>query len=79
MGLFPRRARNKKFLLVGMNYFTKWVEAVPLANIADSNVKNFLWKNIVTQFGIPKVMVSDNGTKFKCQKIEEFCREYIIQ
>lgn len=42
LGLFPKASRLRKFLLVSTDYFTKWVEAVHLANIADSNVKTFL-------------------------------------
>ena len=38
-------------MLVGTNYFTKWVEAEPLANIRDVDAKKFLLKNIVTHFG----------------------------
>ena len=52
-GHFPKAAGNKRYLLVSMDYFTKWVEAEPLANIRDVDVKRFVWKNIVTQFGIP--------------------------
>ena len=59
-------------MLVATEYFTKLVEAVPLVNIADSNMKNVLWKNIVTRFGIPKMLVLDNGTQFKSEKIIEF-------
>ena len=50
-----------KFLVVGIDYFTKWVVAEPLANITQQNVKNFVWKNIVCRFGVPKVLVSDHG------------------
>ena len=52
---------NRKYLLVGTNYFTKWVEAEPLANTRDVDVKIFIWKNIVTQFGVHHVLISDNG------------------
>ena len=50
-----------KFLMVGIDYFTKWVEVEQLANITQQNVKNFAWKNIVCRFGVPKVLVSDHG------------------
>ena len=46
------------------NYFTKWVEAEPLYNIRDVNVKKFMWKNIVTRFGIPHTLISANGFQF---------------
>ena len=39
VGPFPKVARNKRWLLVGTNYFTKWVEAKPLANIGDMDTK----------------------------------------
>ena len=58
---FLRVARNRRWLLVGTNYFTKWVEAKPLANIKDVDAKRFVWKNIVTRFGIPYALISDNG------------------
>ena len=43
------------------HYFTKWVEVKPLANIRDMDAKKFVWKNIVTQFGVPRNLISDNG------------------
>lgn len=64
VGPFPKAARNKKYLLVGTNYFTKWVEAKPLANIRDVDARRFFWKNIVTRFEIPHTLISDNGLQF---------------
>ena len=48
IGPFPKVAGNKRYLLVGMDYFTKWVEDEPLANVRDVDAKKFFWKNIVT-------------------------------
>ena len=61
VGPFPKAVGNKKYLLVCPDYFTKWVEAELLANIRDVDVKRFIWKNIVTLFGVPNVLISDNG------------------
>ena len=44
-----------------MDYFTKWAEAEALANIRDVDVKKFVWKNIVTKFGVLNTLISDNG------------------
>ena len=60
VGPFPKALGNKKYLLVGTDYFTKWVEAEPLAIIRDVDVKRFIWKNIVTRFGTPCTLVSNN-------------------
>ena len=48
-----------KFLVVRIDYITKWVEAAPLAKIIEPNVRNFIWKNIICRFGIPRVFVSE--------------------
>jgi len=53
IGPFPRAIGNRRWLLVRINYFIKWVELEPLPNIKDVDAKNFVWKNIVTRFGIP--------------------------
>ena len=44
-----------------------------LANIRDVDVKKFVWKNIVTRFGVPKSLVSDNGLQFDSKAFCEFC------
>ena len=56
-----------------MDYFTKWVEAEALANIRDVNVKKFVRRNIVTRFGVPESLVSDNGLQFDSKAFHEFC------
>ena len=61
---FLKALGTKKYLLVGTDYFTKWVETEPLANIRDIYVKRFIWKNIITRFGIPHTLISNNGLQF---------------
>ena len=53
VGPFPKTTGNKRYLLVSTDYFTKWVEAEPLASIRDADAKKFIWRNIVTRFGVP--------------------------
>ena len=57
---FPTIVRQLKFLLVGIDYFTKWVEAEALATITEKSIRSFVWRCIICIFGIPKVLVSDN-------------------
>ena len=64
VGPFSKALGNKKYLLVGTDYFTKWVKAELLANIRDVDEKRFVWKNIVTRFGVPHVLISNNGLQF---------------
>ena len=46
MGPFPTTIRQLKFLVVGIDYFTKWVEAEALATITEKNIRSFVWKTI---------------------------------
>ena len=70
---FPKAVGNKRYLLVGMDYFTKWVEAEPLANIKDVDAKKFVWKNIVRRFEVPRTLISDNGLQFDSKSFWRQC------
>jgi transposase InsO family protein len=79
LGPLSRAPKNKRFLIVATDYFTKWVEAEPLSNIRDVDVKRFLWKNVITRFGIPWAAISDNGTQFESRLFKGFCSELGIK
>jgi transposase InsO family protein len=64
---------------VATDYFTNWVEAKPLTHITDTDSKKFVWRNIITRFGIPRVLVSDNGTQFDIVPFKAFCEQYRIK
>ncbi|KAL0447794.1 UNVERIFIED_CONTAM: hypothetical protein Slati_1907300 [Sesamum latifolium] len=74
VGPFLLAAGQRKFLLVAIDYFTKWVEAEPLARITEGEVMKFIWKNIVCRFGIPREIISDNGHQFQDRRIQEWCQ-----
>ncbi|GKC55649.1 reverse transcriptase domain-containing protein [Tanacetum coccineum] len=62
---FPEGPGKVKFLIVAIDYFTKWIEAKPVATITGNQVKKFVWDNIVCRFGLPWEIVSDNGKQFR--------------
>jgi hypothetical protein len=61
VGPMPVGKGGRKFLVVAVNYFTKWAEAEALAAITTMNITSFLWKSVVCRFGIPHVFVTKNG------------------
>ena len=69
----PLSKSRVKFLLVAIDYFTKWVEAEALATITEARIQNFVWKNIICRFGIPLTIISDNGRQFDSQGFRDFC------
>ena len=73
MGPFQIAVRRLKFLIVGIDYFTKLVEAKALATIMEKNIRNFVWRSIICRFGIPRVLVSDNGKQFDNDSFRDFC------
>ncbi|GAU51226.1 hypothetical protein TSUD_136230 [Trifolium subterraneum] len=72
LGPFPTAARQVKYLIVAVDYFTKWIEAEPLAKIGASHILRFFKRNVLARFGIPQVVVTDNGTQFTNKKFQEF-------
>ena len=78
VGPFPKAAGNKRYLLVSTDYFTKWVETEPLANIRDVDAKRFVWRNIVTRFGVPRTLISNNGLQFNNKAFRRYCCELEI-
>jgi len=62
LGPFPLAIRQMKYLIVTIEYFTKLIEAEPVAQITAHKVQHFVWKNIVCRFGVLRRLVSDNGT-----------------
>ena len=75
VGPFSKAAGNRRWFLVDIDYFTMWVETKPLANIRDVDAKRFVWKNIVTRFGIPHTLILDNGLQFDSKAFRRYCCE----
>nr|GEX07213.1 reverse transcriptase domain-containing protein [Tanacetum cinerariifolium] len=62
-----------KFLIVAMDYFTKWIEAKAMATITGGQVKKFIWDNIVCRFDISGEIISDNGKQFADNPFKDWC------
>ncbi|GJS46774.1 reverse transcriptase domain-containing protein [Tanacetum coccineum] len=72
-GPFPEGPGKVKFLIVAMDYFTKWIEAKAVATITGNQVKKFVWDNIVCRFGLPGEIISDNGKQFSDNPFKDWC------
>ncbi|CAL2231673.1 unnamed protein product [Prunus armeniaca] len=67
------------WILTATEYFTKWVEAVPLRKATGAAVANFIRENIVCKFGIPYKIVTDNGTPFVNKQVSSTLSGYGIK
>ncbi|GKB50097.1 reverse transcriptase domain-containing protein, partial [Tanacetum coccineum] len=72
-GPFPEGSGKVKFLIVAMDYFTKWIEAKAVATITGNQVKKFMWDNIVCRFGLPGEIISDNRKQFSDNPFKDWC------
>ncbi|GAA0180538.1 hypothetical protein LIER_30122 [Lithospermum erythrorhizon] len=61
VGQFLKPSVKYKDAIVAVDYFSKSVEAAPMKKTNAKDVKEFIWKNIITRFGIPKIIGFDNG------------------
>lgn len=75
MGPFPS-SRGNKYILVGVDYVSKWVEAITSPTNDARTVTRFLKKNIFSRFGTPRAIISDGGTYFCNHQFEGLLKKY---
>ena len=75
MGKLPTAPGQRVYMFAVMDYFTKWVEAEAYHQVCDREVKNFIWKNVICCFGVPKEIVTNNGSQFISFDSQDFCKE----
>ena len=76
-GPFQNAEHGKKYLLVAIDNFSAWPDALFLHKLTTKKVIEFL-KNFVSQYGIPKQIRSDPGTVFTSEEFKTFCRNFQI-
>jgi hypothetical protein len=66
------------WILVATDYFTRWVEAVPLRTSSNATIVRFLEDNILTRFSVPQKITTDNASVFRSVELLAFCSQYGI-
>jgi len=62
-----------KYLVVAVDYFTKWVEVEPLMDMPYKKVYHFTWKNFICRYGLPYTFITDHSTHFDNEEFEAYC------
>ncbi|KAK3032431.1 hypothetical protein RJ639_037158 [Escallonia herrerae] len=79
LGPFPPAMAQRKFVIVAIDYFTKWVEVEAMPLITERKCEDFFWRGVVCRFGIPRVLITDNGKQFDNSTFRTFCANLSIE
>ena len=64
MGPLPRTITGKRYIVLAIDFFTKWIEAEALEEADAQTIVKFIHSKIICQHGVPKEITSDRGTEF---------------
>ena len=76
VGPFPRDRRGRQYILSCIDHLTGWAEAIPIASKKAETVQEAFLSNIVARYGIPHILISDNGGEFTGTAFEKWLREF---
>jgi len=75
----PKASNGHRFILVAIDYFTKWVEAESYANVTKEVVVRFINNNIICRYGVPNKIIIDNSTNLNNKMMKELCDDFKIE
>ena len=75
----PTASNGHRFILVAIDYFTIWVEAASYASVTKGVVAWFIKHNLICRCGIPKRIITNNGTTLNNAMITELCMQFKIK
>jgi transposase InsO family protein len=77
--MYPTSSKGHRFVLVATDYFTKWMEAVPLKNMMHKEVIHFISEHIIHRFDIPQTLTTDQDSSFMSHQVHEFAESLKIE
>ncbi|KAG9450353.1 hypothetical protein H6P81_010318 [Aristolochia fimbriata] len=75
----PKSSANHQYILAATDYFSKWAEAAAYKEIKAVTVVDFIRTQIVYRYGVPRYIMTDNGTPFRNKTMDNFCEKFGIQ
>ena len=75
----PKASNGHRFVFVVINYFTKWVEMTSYASVIKSVVSQFIKKEIICRYGLPKRIISDNALNLNNDMMRDVCTQFKIK
>ena len=74
----PRKRTSARYIITAIDYLTRWAEVAPVKDCNTTTVVQFIFENILTMFGCPHILMSDQGKHFLNQTIQLLTEEFQI-
>ena len=74
----PKSSSGHEFILVAIDYFTKWVEAASYARLTSARVASFIRSHIICRHGVPHELISNRGSHFRAE-VDTLSQRYGVQ
>ncbi|XP_059310183.1 uncharacterized protein LOC132061366 [Lycium ferocissimum] len=74
----PLASNGHHFILVTIDYFTKWVEATSHKSVTKKVVADFVRNNLICRFGVPESIITDNGANLNSHLMKDICEQFRI-
>src|SRR6266542_1139126 len=79
VGPLPITRERNRYIVVAMNYFSRWPEARLLKAANADTIATFLYKKIICRFGVPRILQSDKGIHFVNEVIQRLIKRFKIK
>ncbi|XP_015078007.1 uncharacterized protein K02A2.6-like [Solanum pennellii] len=74
----PSASDGQRFILVAIDYFTKWMEAASYKSVTNKVVADFVRNNLICRFGVPESLITDNGANLNSHLMRDICDQFKI-
>ena len=78
-GPLPVIKKGNRYIIVAMDYLMKWPKAKAISNAKAETVAEFLFKEIICRYEVPDEILSDRGTSFINETVDELCKRFQIK
>lgn len=79
LGPYPRSKNGNRYVLVVVDWFTKYVLVRPLSRATSSAIIKFLENDVFLVYGVPQIFVCDNGSQFTSREFTKLMEKYKVQ
>jgi len=74
----PKASNGHRFILVAIDYFSKWIEVNSYANVTAKNVAKFIHRDIIACYSVPEAIITNNGSNLNNKVVDDLLNEFRV-